>query len=53
MKPLTPEERKELKRLTRRIQTQRATVRELHRAFSLINRDHAEARIAAEKETTN
>lgn len=44
MKALTKKERSELKRLTRRIRTQRATLREVNRAIDLTNRDHAEAK---------
>ena len=44
MKPLTKEERAELKRLTRRIRTSKATQREFLRAIDLTNRDHAEVR---------
>ena len=40
MTPLSTQERAELKKLTRRIRTQRATYRELQRAIDLTNRDH-------------
>ena len=45
MKPLTTKERAELKRLTRKIRSSRATIREFNRAFSLTNRDHAEVKL--------
>jgi hypothetical protein len=41
MKELTTQERTELKRLTRRIRTNKATRREVLRAIDLTNRDHA------------
>ena len=40
MNALTPAERMELRKLTRRIRTQRATLREVKRAIDLTNRDH-------------
>jgi len=40
MNALTPAERMELRKLTRRIRTQRATLREVNRAIDLTNRDH-------------
>ena len=48
MKTLTKEERKELKRIQRRIQTNRATMREFKRAISLTSRDHAEFKAKAQ-----
>ena len=44
MKALDKKERAELKKLTRRIRTQKATLREVNRAIDLTNRDHAEVR---------
>ena len=41
MKALTKKERNELKRLTRKIRSAKATQREFLRAISLTNRDHA------------
>jgi hypothetical protein len=41
---LTKAEKAELKKLTRRIRTQRATFRELLRAIDLTNRDHKAVR---------
>ena len=42
MKALDKKERSELKKLTRKIRTQKATLREVLRAIDLTNRDHAE-----------
>lgn len=44
MTPLTKKEKAELKKLVRKIRTNRATRGEFLRAFSLTNRDHAEAK---------
>ena len=44
MKALDKKERAELKKLTRRIRTQKATLREVNRAIDLTNRDHAEVK---------
>ena len=44
MKPLTKQERAELKKLVRKIRTSKATQREFLRAITLTNRDHAEVR---------
>ena len=41
---MTKKERAELKKLTRRIRTQKATLREVNRAIDLTNKDHAEVR---------
>jgi len=40
MTTLNKQERTELKKLTRKIRTQRATLREVKRAIDLTNRDH-------------
>jgi len=42
MKALNQKERAELKKLTRKIRTQKATYREFQRAISLTNRDHSQ-----------
>lgn len=42
MAPLTKAEKTELKRITRRIRTGKATTREVLRAISLTNRDQAQ-----------
>jgi hypothetical protein len=42
MKPLDKREQTELKRLTRRIRTNKATRREVLRAIDLTNRNHAQ-----------
>ena len=44
MKALTKQDRTELKKLTRKIRTGKATQRDFLRAMSLTNRDHAEVR---------
>ena len=44
MKALNAKEKTELKRITKKIRTGKATQRELLRAISLTNRDHAEAK---------
>ena len=46
MKALDKKERSELKRLTRKIRSQRATLREVNRAIDLTNRDHAQVKAA-------
>ena len=44
MKALDKKERAELKKLTRKIRTQKATLREVNRAIDLTNRDHSEVK---------
>ena len=44
MKPLDKKERAELKKLTRKIRTQKATYREFQRAISLTTRDHSQVK---------